>query len=60
VITLEAMKMEHVHTAPVAGTVKALHVGTGDQVAARHVVAEIEPSAAGPRSAASPARAPAA
>ena len=42
VITLEAMKMEHVHAAPIAGTVRALHVSTGDQVAARRVVAEIE------------------
>jgi len=49
ILTLEAMKMEHVHAAPVAGTVKALHVSAGDQVAARRVVAEIEASvAAGP------------
>ena len=34
VMTLEAMKMEHVHAAPIAGTVKALHVAAGDQVAA--------------------------
>ncbi len=40
-LTLEAMKMEHVHTAPIAGTVAALHVGVGDQVQARRVVAEI-------------------
>jgi geranyl-CoA carboxylase alpha subunit len=59
VITLEAMKMEHVHAAPVAGTVKALHVSAGDQVAARRVVAEIEPSAA-PAGSAKPVRAPAA
>ena len=40
-LTLEAMKMEHVHCAPRAGRVAALHVGVGEQVAARHVVAEI-------------------
>jgi geranyl-CoA carboxylase alpha subunit len=43
-VTLEAMKMEHIHAAPVAGKVSALHVATGDQVAASRVVAEIEPS----------------
>jgi geranyl-CoA carboxylase alpha subunit len=41
-VTLEAMKMEHVHTAPVKGTVKALYVNIGDQVSAKRVVAEIE------------------
>ena len=41
-LTLEAMKMEHVHAAPLSGTVTALHVAVGDQVAARHVVAEIQ------------------
>jgi geranyl-CoA carboxylase alpha subunit len=45
VITLEAMKMEHIHVAPLAGTVKALHVAAGDQVPAARVVAEIEPAA---------------
>jgi geranyl-CoA carboxylase alpha subunit len=40
-ITLEAMKMEHVHAAPVAGTVTAVHVTTGDQVPASRVVVEI-------------------
>jgi geranyl-CoA carboxylase alpha subunit len=42
VITLEAMKMEHVHAAPIAGTVRALHVAVGEQVAARRIVAEID------------------
>ncbi|MDE2368799.1 MAG: 3-methylcrotonyl-CoA carboxylase [Burkholderiales bacterium] len=42
-LTLEAMKMEHVHAAPVAGRVKALHVRVGDQVAAQRVVVEVEP-----------------
>jgi geranyl-CoA carboxylase alpha subunit len=41
-LTLEAMKMEHVHAAPVAGKVIALNVALGDQVAAYRVVAEIE------------------
>ncbi|MCC5859524.1 MAG: acetyl-CoA carboxylase biotin carboxylase subunit [Ectothiorhodospiraceae bacterium] len=42
VLTLEAMKMEHVHVAPVAGKVVALNAGVGDQVIASHLVAEIE------------------
>ena len=42
VITLEAMKMEHIHAAPVAGRLTALHVKVGDQVAASRIVAEIE------------------
>jgi len=46
VLTLEAMKMEHVHVAPVAGRVAAIHVSLGDQVAAYRVVAEIERDAA--------------
>ncbi|MEJ8849171.1 acetyl-CoA carboxylase biotin carboxylase subunit [Variovorax rhizosphaerae] len=43
-VTLEAMKMEHIHAAPVAGKVTALHVKTGDQVAASRIVVEIEPA----------------
>ena len=42
VITLEAMKMEHAHAAPVAGRVKALSAVAGDQIAAHRVIAEIE------------------
>ncbi|MEJ8822585.1 acetyl-CoA carboxylase biotin carboxylase subunit [Variovorax humicola] len=42
IVTLEAMKMEHVHAAPLAGKVTALHVKSGDQVGASRVVAEIE------------------
>ena len=42
IVTLEAMKMEHVHVAPVAGKLAALHVKVGEQVAASRVVAEIE------------------
>ena len=48
VVTLEAMKMEHIHAAPLAGTVKAVHVSVGDQVPASRIVAEIEGDAAPP------------
>ena len=41
-LTLEAMKMEHVHVAPASGVVKSLSVTVGEQVAASRVVAEIE------------------
>jgi geranyl-CoA carboxylase alpha subunit len=41
-LTLEAMKMEHVHVAPASGVVKSLSVAVGEQVAASRVVAEIE------------------
>jgi geranyl-CoA carboxylase alpha subunit len=40
-LTLEAMKMEHVHAAPIAGRVVALHVSLGEQVASHRVVAEV-------------------
>ena len=40
-LTLEAMKMEHMHAAPRAGRVAALHVGLGDQVAAQRVLVEV-------------------
>ena len=43
-LALEAMKMEHVHTAPCAGRVAALHVSLGEQVVAHRVVVEIEPA----------------
>ncbi|MGO9004608.1 MAG: acetyl-CoA carboxylase biotin carboxylase subunit [Beijerinckiaceae bacterium] len=46
IVTLEAMKMEHVHTAPIAGIVSILHVGENEQVATNKIVAEIEASAA--------------
>jgi geranyl-CoA carboxylase alpha subunit len=42
VITLEAMKMEHVHSAPVSGTISAIDVTEGEQVTAGKVVVEIE------------------
>jgi geranyl-CoA carboxylase alpha subunit len=42
VMTLEAMKMEHVHTAPVAGIISAIDVAEGEQVTTGKIVAEIE------------------
>ncbi len=45
-IALEAMKMEHVHGAPAAGIVAALHVAEGEQAAAGALLAEIEPQPA--------------
>jgi len=42
VLTIEAMKMEHVHAAPVAGKVVSIAAAMGDQVSAYRVVAEIE------------------
>ncbi len=44
-LTLEAMKMEHVHAAPAAGVLAAVHVAVGDQVAAGRLMAEIQPAA---------------
>lgn len=45
-LTLEAMKMEHLHCAPRAGRVSAVHVAVGEQVAMRQVVAEVAVAAA--------------
>jgi geranyl-CoA carboxylase alpha subunit len=42
VMTLEAMKMEHVHTAPVSGMISAIDVAEGEQVTTGKIVAEIE------------------
>jgi geranyl-CoA carboxylase alpha subunit len=42
VMTLEAMKMEHVHTAPVSGTVSAIDVAEGEQVTTGKIIVEIE------------------
>jgi len=42
-VTLEAMKMEHVHNAPLQGIVTAILVSAGEQVQARRVVVEIQP-----------------
>ncbi len=43
VVTLEAMKMEHVVTASVAGRILEVGVRAGDQVTRGHVLAIIEP-----------------
>jgi len=45
IMTLEAMKMEHVHTAGVAGTVSAIDVAEGEQVTTGKIVVEIEVAA---------------
>jgi geranyl-CoA carboxylase alpha subunit len=42
VMTLEAMKMEHLHAAPIAGTISAIDVVEGEQVTTGKIVAEIE------------------
>jgi geranyl-CoA carboxylase alpha subunit len=44
VMTLEAMKMEHVHTAPISGAVSAIDVVEGEQVTTGKIVVEIEPN----------------
>jgi geranyl-CoA carboxylase alpha subunit len=45
VMTLEAMKMEHVHSAPVAGVISAIDVVEGEQVTTGKIVVEIEAGA---------------
>ncbi|MFV3075451.1 acetyl-CoA carboxylase biotin carboxylase subunit [Niveispirillum fermenti] len=40
-LALEAMKMEHVHTAPVQGVITGIMVAIGDQVQAQRVMVEI-------------------
>jgi geranyl-CoA carboxylase alpha subunit len=42
IIVLEAMKMQHVHAAPVSGKLKSLSVAEGDQLTTGFVIAEIE------------------
>jgi geranyl-CoA carboxylase alpha subunit len=42
VMTLEAMKMEHVHTALISGTISAIDVAEGEQVTTGKIVVEIE------------------
>jgi len=44
VITLEAMKMEHVHSAPISGTISVVQVIEGDQVMTGRIMVEIEAS----------------
>ncbi len=46
VMTLEAMKMEHVHAAPIAGVIAAIDVAEGEQVTTGKIVVEIEADAA--------------
>jgi geranyl-CoA carboxylase alpha subunit len=41
-IVVEAMKMEHTHSANVAGTVSAVNVQTGMQVSTHAILVEIE------------------
>ncbi|MGZ8438309.1 MAG: ATP-binding protein [Candidatus Limnocylindrales bacterium] len=43
IVTLEAMKMEHVVNAPIAGRLAELRVGTADQVKRGQVLAIVEP-----------------
>ena len=43
VMTLEAMKMEHVHTAPVSGIISAIDVAEGEQITTGKIVAESKP-----------------
>jgi len=45
VLTLEAMKLYHGLSAPVSGTVRAVHVKLGDIVGQGHLLVEIEPAA---------------
>jgi biotin carboxyl carrier protein len=42
-VTLEAMKMEHVVVAPITGTVAELRVRRADQVARGQALAVVEP-----------------
>jgi geranyl-CoA carboxylase alpha subunit len=44
VMTLEAMKMQHVHAAAIAGTVSSIDVAEGEQVAMGKIVLEIAAS----------------
>jgi len=46
VITLEAMKMEHVHSAPISGSISAIDVTEGEQVTTGKIVVEIDASGA--------------
>jgi propionyl-CoA carboxylase alpha chain len=43
IVTLEAMKMEHLVLSPFAGTVTELHVRPADQVTRGQVLAVVEP-----------------
>jgi propionyl-CoA carboxylase alpha chain len=41
IIVIEAMKMEHAVSSPLAGTVTAVHVRDGDQVQRGDLLAEV-------------------
>ncbi len=43
-LAIEAMKMEHAHTAAVDGIISAIHVAVGSQVTAHSIVVEVEPA----------------
>jgi geranyl-CoA carboxylase alpha subunit len=45
VMTLEAMKMQHVHAAPISGTILAIDIAEGEQVTTGKIVVEIEADA---------------
>jgi len=45
VMTLEAMKMEHIHKAPISGMIAAIDVVEGEQVTTGKIVVEIEAEA---------------
>jgi geranyl-CoA carboxylase alpha subunit len=49
ILSLEAMKMEHVHVAPIGGTLTAIHAAVGDQVTSGRIVAEIAPQDIAPK-----------
>ncbi len=42
IVTLEAMKMEHVHSAPVSGAISAIDVTEGEQVKSGQLVVKID------------------
>jgi acetyl-CoA/propionyl-CoA carboxylase biotin carboxyl carrier protein len=48
-LTIEAMKMEHVVAAPIAGSVAAIFVAAGDQVVKGQPVAVVAPDGSAPR-----------
>src|SRR5690606_11312369 len=47
ILAVEAMKMEHALPAPIDGVVR-VHVSTGEQVPADHLLATVEPSTVEP------------
>ena len=46
IITLEAMKMEHVHSAPISGKIFTIDVTEGEQVTTGRIIVEVEASGA--------------